>query len=179
MADWKKNRQKFQMPHDRVERCMRYVKAVEKAKRKAEKAKGPQRDRSLRKERPSSRRCCSNGGRQDRRTGRTAMLVFSGLEIKPYSQLTELPRVRIDRVRVEVQRTLFGEVEYHLVGTYGDEGKAWPVCAPLTELPDVWERKKEIESAIFKARQEEQYARKRKDAGYLETPARPVCDTGD
>lgn len=39
MADWKKNRQKFQMPHDRVERCMRYVKAVEKAKRKAEKAK--------------------------------------------------------------------------------------------------------------------------------------------
>ena len=39
MADWKKNRQKFQMPHDRVERCMRYVMAVEKAKRKAEKAK--------------------------------------------------------------------------------------------------------------------------------------------
>ena len=38
------------------------------------------------------------------------MQRFSGLEIKPYSQLTELPRVRIDRVRVEVQRTLFGEV---------------------------------------------------------------------
>lgn len=33
------------------------------------------------------------------------MQRFSGLEIKPYSQLTELPRVRIDRVRVEVQRT--------------------------------------------------------------------------
>lgn len=102
------------------------------------------------------------------------MQRFSGLEIKPYSQLTEMPKVRIDRVRVEVQRTLFDEVEYHLVGTMGDEGKAWPVCAPLTELPDVWERKKEIESAIFKARQEEKYARKRKDAGYLETPARPV-----
>ena len=96
------------------------------------------------------------------------MLVFSGLEIKPYSQLTDLPRVRIDRVRVEVQRTLFGEVEYHLVGTYGDEGKAYPICQPFTDLPDVWER------AIFKARQEEKYARKRKDAGYLETPARPV-----
>lgn len=73
------------------------------------------------------------------------MVRFSGLEIKPYSQLTELPKVRIDRVRVEVQRTLFGEVEYHLVGTMGDEGKAWPICAPLTELPDVWERKKEEE----------------------------------
>lgn len=58
------------------------------------------------------------------------MVRFSGLEIKPYSQ--------------------------------------------LTELPDVWEKKKEIESAIFKARQEEKYERKRKDAGYLETPARPV-----
>ena len=30
MADWKKNRQKFQMPHDRVERCMRYVTFIEK-----------------------------------------------------------------------------------------------------------------------------------------------------
>lgn len=39
MADWKKNRQKFQMPHDRVERCMRYVKAVEKDEKRAEKAK--------------------------------------------------------------------------------------------------------------------------------------------
>ena len=96
------------------------------------------------------------------------MQRFSGLEIKPYSQLTELPRVRIDRVRVEVQRTLFGEVEYHLVGTYGDEGRAYPICQPCTELPD------ELDSAIFKARQEEQYAKKGKDAGYLETPARPV-----
>ena len=102
------------------------------------------------------------------------MVRFSGLEIKPYSQLTELPKVRIDRVRVEVQRTLFGEVEYHLVGTMGDEGKAWPVCAPLTELPDVWERKKEIESAIFKARQEEQYAKKEKNARDMETPAGTV-----
>ena len=88
------------------------------------------------------------------------MVRFSGLEIKPYSQLTELPRVRIDRVRVEVQRTLFGEVEYHLVGTYGDEGKAYPICQPFTDLPDVWEKKKEIESAIFKARQEEKKKRR-------------------
>ena len=39
MADWKKNRQKFQMPHGRVERCMRYVTAVEKDEKRAEKAK--------------------------------------------------------------------------------------------------------------------------------------------
>ena len=78
------------------------------------------------------------------------MQKFSGLEIKPYSQLTELPRVRIDRVRVEVQRTLFGETEYHLVGTMGDEGKAYPICAPFTELPDVWERKKKVRKRHFK-----------------------------
>lgn len=62
------------------------------------------------------------------------MQRFSGLEIKPYSQLTELPRVRIDRVRVEVQRTLFGEVEYHIVGTYGDEGKAY-ACKACRQRP--------------------------------------------
>ncbi len=39
MADWKKNRQKFQMPHDRVERCIRYVKAVEKGEKRAEAAR--------------------------------------------------------------------------------------------------------------------------------------------
>jgi len=103
------------------------------------------------------------------------MQRFSGLEIKPYSQLTDLPRVRIDRVRVEVQRTLFGEVEYHLVGTYGDEGKAWPVCQPFTELPDVWEKKREVEGAIYQARMKEKYhAKTSEGAGYLETPERPV-----
>lgn len=39
MADWKKNKRKFQMPHDRVERCMRYVKAVEKGKERADAAR--------------------------------------------------------------------------------------------------------------------------------------------
>ena len=78
MADWKKNRQMFQMPHDRMERYMRYVKAVKKQSGRLRKRKGPQRDqslrkerpqrdRSLRKERPSSRRCCSNGGRLGKR----------------------------------------------------------------------------------------------------------------
>ena len=85
------------------------------------------------------------------------MISFSGLEIKPYSQLTELPRVKIDRVRVEVQRTLFGDIEYHLVGTMGDEGKAYPICAPMKDLPDVWEAKKEMEARIYRARTEEMY----------------------
>ena len=74
--------------------------------------------------------------------GSVTMVRFSGLEIKPYSQLTELPRVRIDRVRVEVQRTLFGEVEYHLVGTYGDEGKAYPICQPLPSCRTYGKRRK-------------------------------------
>lgn len=39
MADWKKNKRKFQMPYDRVERCMRYVKAIEKDEKRAEKAR--------------------------------------------------------------------------------------------------------------------------------------------
>lgn len=47
MADWKKNRQKFRMPHDRVERCMRYVKAVEKDEKRAEKARKARFDKLL------------------------------------------------------------------------------------------------------------------------------------
>lgn len=31
MADWKKNKLKFQMPHDRVERCMNCIKADKRA----------------------------------------------------------------------------------------------------------------------------------------------------
>ena len=93
------------------------------------------------------------------------MISFAGLEIKPYSQLTDLPRVRIDRVRVEVQRTLFGEVEYHLVGTLGDEGRAYPVCAPLKDLSDVWEAKKEMEARIYKARTEEMYNGNQRKSG--------------
>ena len=88
------------------------------------------------------------------------MKKFTGLEIKPYSQLTDLPRVRIDRVRVEVQRTLFGEVEYHLVGTYGEGGAAYPVCRPFADLDEVWPAKKDIERAIERARTEETYGDK-------------------
>ena len=98
------------------------------------------------------------------------MISFSGLEIKPYSQLTDLPRVKIDRVRVEVQRTLFGEVEYHLVGTMGDEGRAYPVCAPMKDLPDVWKAKKEIETRIYRARTEEMFNRDYRRKNNLASP---------
>ena len=98
------------------------------------------------------------------------MISFSGLEIKPYSQLTDLPRVRIDRVRVEVQWTLFGEVEYHLVGTMGDEGRAYPVCAPMKDLPGVREAKKEIEARIYRARTEEMFNRDYRRKNNLASP---------
>ena len=61
MADWKKNRQKFQMPHDRVERCMRYVKAVEKGEKRAEKARKAKFD-ALLLERWNARQVTKNGG---------------------------------------------------------------------------------------------------------------------
>lgn len=61
MADWKKNRQKFQMPHDRVERCMRFVKAVEKGEKRAEKARKAKFD-ALLLERWNARQVTKNGG---------------------------------------------------------------------------------------------------------------------
>lgn len=88
------------------------------------------------------------------------MRQFSGLEIKPYSQVTDMRPVRIDRVRVEVRRTLFGEIEYDIIGTMGAGGEGWPVCRPLDRLADVWPAKEKIEAAIDAARREEQYERK-------------------
>lgn len=38
MADWKKNKLKFQMPHDRVECCMRCIKADKRAEAKRREA---------------------------------------------------------------------------------------------------------------------------------------------
>lgn len=88
------------------------------------------------------------------------MRQFGGLEIKPYSQVTDMRPVRIDRVRVEVRRTLFGEIEYDIIGTMGAGGEGWPVCRPLDRLADVWPAKAKIEAAIDAARREEQDARK-------------------
>ena len=88
------------------------------------------------------------------------MKRFSGLEIRPFSQVTDMRPVRIDRVRVEVRRTLFGEIEYDIIGTMGAGGEGWPVCRPLDKPQDVWPEKAKIEAAIDAARREEQYARK-------------------
>ena len=87
------------------------------------------------------------------------MRRFSGLEIRPFSQVTDMRPVRIDRVRVEVRRTLFGEIEYEIIGTMGADGEGWPVCRPLDRLADVWPAKEKIEAAIDAARREEQHGR--------------------
>ena len=84
------------------------------------------------------------------------MRRFTGLTVKPFSQVTDMKPVRIDRVRVEVRRTLFGEIEYDLIGSYGPDGMGWPVCRPMDKLDDVWTEKAKIEAAIEAARKEEQ-----------------------
>lgn len=84
------------------------------------------------------------------------MRRFTGLTVKPFSQVTDMKPVKIDRVRVEVRRTLFGEIEYDLIGSYGPEGMGWPVCRPLDKLDEVWPEKAKIEADIEAARKEEE-----------------------
>ena len=98
------------------------------------------------------------------------MRTFRGLEIRPFSQVANLPRVRIDRVRVEVHRTLFDEVEYRIVGTMGAGGEGWTVCRPLETLDEVWSEKTKIEAAIAAARKDEPYGRE----DGMDTPERAV-----
>lgn len=84
-------------------------------------------------------------------------MKFQGLEIRPFSQVTALRPVRIDRLRVEVRRTLFGEIEYDLVGTMGGGGEGFPVCRPFERLEDVWPEKDKLEAAIQAARWDDTY----------------------
>ena len=89
------------------------------------------------------------------------MKTFRGMEIRPYCQVSDLPRVRIDRVRVQVRRTLFGETEYDIIGTMGEAGVGWPVCRPLDKLDEVWPEVQRVERMIEneRRRQEDENAK--------------------
>ena len=100
-------------------------------------------------------------------------LKFQGLEIRPFSQVTALRPVRIDRLRVEVRRTLFGEIEYDLVGTMGGGGEGFPVCRPFERLEDVWPEKDKLEAAIRAARWDDTYGPKERNSD-LPASAGPV-----
>lgn len=94
------------------------------------------------------------------------MKRFSGYEIKPFSQVTDLKRVRIDRVCIEVRQTLFGEVEFDVIGRMGMHGEGWPLCRPLETAAEAFRVKDAITAEIERARKEEQMAeieRSRKD----------------
>lgn len=100
-------------------------------------------------------------------------MKFQGLEIRPFSQVTALRPVRIDRLRVEVRRTLFGEIEYDLVGTMGGGGEGFPVCRPFERLEDVWPEKDKLEAAIQAARWDDTYGPKERNSD-LPASAGPV-----
>lgn len=77
---------------------------------------------------------------------------FEGLTIKPYSRLGETKPQRIDRVRVEVHKTLLGDVVYEVIGTLGRDGEGVPVSGQYHDFESAWQRKEEMEAAITAAR---------------------------
>ena len=79
---------------------------------------------------------------------------FEGMEVRPYNHLGDTRTVRIDRVRVEVTQTLFGEVEYHVVGALGCCGEGWPLFRAFGAFPSAWACKQKFEAAIRAARLE-------------------------
>lgn len=74
---------------------------------------------------------------------------FEGMEVRPYNHLGDTRTVR-----VEVTQTLFGEVEYHVVGALGRCGEGWPLCRAFGAFPGAWAYKQKFEDAIRAARQE-------------------------
>lgn len=83
------------------------------------------------------------------------MRAFSGLEVRPYCQTADMPCVRIDRVRVVAYKTVFGEVEFVLMGRMGAMGAEWPVGRPKASFDEAWAELKGVEQQIEQARREE------------------------
>ena len=82
------------------------------------------------------------------------MREFSGLEVRAYCQTADMPRVRIDRLRVIAYKTVFGEVEYSLMGRMGRMGEEWPMARPVKDFAAAWAQKERMEQ-IEQARREE------------------------
>lgn len=83
------------------------------------------------------------------------MRAFSGLEVRPYCQTADMPYVRIDRVRVVAYKTVFGEVEFALMGRMGAMGVEWPVGRPKASFDEAWAELKGVEQQIEQARRDE------------------------
>lgn len=94
------------------------------------------------------------------------MREFRGLEVRPYCQTADMPHVMIDRVRVVAYKTVFGEVEFVLMGRMGAMGVEWPIGRPKTDFETAWKQKEGVEKQIEQARRE--------DAGRVHSPARAV-----
>ena len=62
--------------------------------------------------------------------------------------------MRIDRVRVVVYKTVFGEVEFALMGRMGAMGAEWPVGRPKASFDEAWAELKGVEQQIEQARRE-------------------------
>lgn len=99
------------------------------------------------------------------------MREFSGLEVRAYCQTADMPRVRIDRLRVIAYKTVFGEVEYSLMGRMGRTGEEWPMARPVNDFAAAWAQKERMEKQIEQARREETVRASKRD---IPPPARAV-----
>lgn len=81
---------------------------------------------------------------------------FRGLEVRPYCQTAEMPRVCIDRTQVEGYVTLFGETEFVVTGQKGRTGERWPLTRAQTDFPSAWALKTEIDRRIDEAWREQE-----------------------
>ena len=91
------------------------------------------------------------------------MREFSGLEVRPYCQTADMPRVRIDRLRVIAYKTVFGEVEYSLMGLMGRTGEEWPLARPVNDFAAAWAQKERMEKQIEQERREESERASKRD----------------
>ncbi len=80
------------------------------------------------------------------------MIRFKGIPIKAVSTVSDMPEVNIDRARVEAYKTVLGDTEYVVTGSFGNTGESWPISKCYDEFEKAWSKKLDIEKMISDAR---------------------------
>ena len=76
--------------------------------------------------------------------------AWGGMEVRPVNRLTQVPRVKIDRVQVRYYETVQNEAFFVVEGSRTGDSVWYPLCEPTKERHAAWMEKEAFER-LFRA----------------------------
>lgn len=83
------------------------------------------------------------------------MKHFAGLEVQPVSKITHFPSCKIDQTLVTGNKSLFGEIDFVVMGWVVDKNMLVPLCHATTEFEHAWAIKQAFDQKIEAARRQD------------------------